>query len=161
MVILQIAAYAFVVFAVLFLALKVFWLAFLFFSFRFWNAVLTYEAVNSFIPLHVGIYFVLLVFLTIGTYLLTNIIKRKVPFSEYVILFVLVLFVFRRFELVEIFFFKDYLLEAGMWGSEFWKRELQALFSSSVDEKTTVLEGVWFEVKKTMVALWTFLTGNS
>ncbi|QST03020.1 hypothetical protein IMZ31_20960 (plasmid) [Pontibacillus sp. ALD_SL1] len=123
---------------------RILWIVFFFFVYRFWELVLTYEFLSSYISFEMKKdYYLILIIITIVTYGLVMLSARHTPILQYVFCVVMILYTLRVHSLSDVFLFKDYLEARGMWDLGYWKDQLGGLFDITMDDVKGSLEKVW------------------
>lgn len=129
MLLAKIALYIFIFTFVMYLAHRALWLIFFLFNFRFWEMIMmqfTNEFFASLTPIQK---FLILTLLSIVSYLSIFFTTIKMPLIRYIFLAVMFIASIRVYDISDIFLFKDYLVESGMWGFDYWVGQIKSVFS--------------------------------
>jgi len=145
MLLVEIAAYILFITLILFYSTKVLWLFFLLFCYRFYESTLTYSFLSKYIHFsHERDYFIIIIILSILTYFGMILLTKNMQFLRYILLLAMALYVLRQpdYGLKEVFLFKDYLKDHGMWNSQYWVDQLKALFLLGDEQHKSIFEKV-------------------
>ena len=144
MEILQIAMYLFFIAFVLAVATKVLWLVFFLFNFRVWESILTYEFLSRYIEFsHMRDYYILIVIVSIITYVLVLLATKDIPILRYVFLLVMAIYTIRIHDIADILIFKDVFEAAGVWDLAYWEKQIDDLLHFSVEDFQHKIGGMW------------------
>ncbi|MDU9693763.1 hypothetical protein WKH56_09770 [Priestia sp. SB1] len=133
MIIATIAAYIIAIVAVLGLSVRFLWLFFILFTYRTYATLIPFEWFKSIGLENHSIYFVVVLILSIATYLLLIRLTMDLTYIRYLLLLLLAIFVFYKYEFKDIFFFKDYLESKGMWNIEWYQQQFKEIFKTGPD----------------------------
>lgn len=129
MLLVKIALYIFAFFFIMYLAHRALWLIFFLFNFRFWEMVMLKYANGFFESLEPSHRIIFLIFVSVISYLMIYFTTMKMPLIRYVLLGVMFILAIRTYDISDIFMFKDYFEKSGMWGMDYWSKEIRGVFS--------------------------------
>ncbi|QJX80606.1 hypothetical protein [Priestia megaterium] len=130
MIIATIAAYIITIVAVLGLSVRFLWLFFILFMYRTYASLIPYEWFKGIGLENHSIYFITVLILSIATYLLMLRLTMDLVYVRFIILALLAAWVLYKFELKDVFFFKDYLESKGMWNIEWYQQQFKEIFKT-------------------------------
>jgi len=132
-IIATIAAYIITIVAVLGLSVRFLWLFFILFTYRTYSTLIPYEWFKSIGLENHSIYFILVLILSIATYLIMLRLTMDLTYLRFLILGALAAFILYKYEFKDIFFFKDYLESKGMWNIEWYQQQFKEIFNTGPD----------------------------
>lgn len=158
MVLVKLAAYILAITVVLTLATRVMWLLFILFAFRTWNAILPLDFLSSHLPfINSGSYFFSILALAIGTYYLVVQFTKDYEWVRYIVLLLMTIWVFRNYSLADVFLFKDWLVNSGYWGVDYWIEQVKQIFTTDTEQLETTFGNIFEEVFGWFVQVWEFI----
>lgn len=130
MIIAKIAAYIIAIVAILGLSVKFLWLFFILFMYRTYASIVPFEWIQQIGLNNHFIYFVIILTLTLVTYGLLLRYTVDLPWIKFIVLFLLMLWVFKNYSFQDIFLLKDYLESKGMWNLDWYKNQIKEIFNT-------------------------------
>jgi hypothetical protein len=160
MFIVHLASYIFFITIIIFLATRILWLVFFLFSYRFFESILPVSWFQQHIDLVPGSdydYYILLIIITAITYFAVMISTRSIPILKYFFLLAVTLYVLRKYQFADVFFFRDYLQAHGMWSLQYWIDEIRSVFIGTSAQNKGIIWHAWDVVLGTIKHIWGYI----
>lgn len=130
MIIAKIAAYIIAIVAILGLSVKFLWLFFILFMYRTYASIIPFDWIQQIGLDNHLIYFVIILTLSLITYGLLLRYTVDLPWIKFIVLFLLMLWVFKNYSFQDIFLLKDYLESKGMWNLDWYINQIRDIFNT-------------------------------
>lgn len=143
----EVAIYLFFIVFMMIIATKALWIIFFLFCFRFWESILTYEFLSTYIDFAVQRdYYICIILVTAITYFLVILSTRGIPLLRYLLLLVMMIYTIRIYEIADILVFKDHLVAMGVWDWGYWKGQLLEILSFSIEDFISIISSIWEKI---------------
>ncbi|MGF7535632.1 hypothetical protein AAGG74_18420 [Bacillus mexicanus] len=146
MIVATIAAYVIAILAVLLLSVKFLWLFFILFAYRTYSSFISFEWFKKIGIENHFIYFIIILVLSIVTYLLVLRLTVDLIWIRYVLLALMAIWVFKNYQITDILFFKDFFQSKGMWNIDFWTNQMKQIFGTDRDSYASLFSDAFENV---------------
>jgi hypothetical protein len=143
------------------LAFKFFWIVSIVFLYRFISYFITFEWVKSSLGIeNHTIYFILIIIISFATHYTIIRFTTDMEWIKILFFILVILWVLFKYDFLEIFMLKDWLLINNLWGVENIQVELKELFTTNPEEFKGYFTNALNKLNETINGIFNFVSNR-